>query len=327
MFVDKNLKLMMICLVVSLVGGNAVPGYAGESERRRFQAEYPGANRRLEALLTMVKGTGKLESTAKDRTIVYRVDFAVDGPSRKVVRDALTQFVTSPSGSSVESKRESQSVYCVTPDVAFSLFRKMEDQPYSLSEFEDNGPADSVSIFLDRYLMAPYGVFGIPMSEIMADPSFKVRSVDAISEGGGLYLKVSFDYAPKTIGLRSGWIMVSPQDRWAIVRAECQMGDKPENRLICKVEYGERAGEVRFPKRVSYTLPGSRHSVFEFAEIVTERSAAKDFTLAAFGLPDLGRPGVSRATSSGRYWLFLLAFVALVIAITMRYGASRVRRA
>ena len=325
-FLHRYFELVTACLACLIIGGVAAPARSGEGESRRFREEFPEANSQLAAFFATVQGSGNLESTAGDRTIVYRVDFAVDGNSRKVYLDALTQFVMSPSGPPVESKRESQRVYCIAPDVKFSLFRANKDQPFILSEFGDEGPEESVSIYLDRYLMAPHAIFGISMAKIMADPTFKVRSVDTVREGEEDYLKISFDFAPKTFIFRSGWVVVSPRDGWAIVKADCQMGDKPEKRLVCDVEYGERTGGVRYPKRVSYTLPGPRHSVFEFSKIVAEPTAANEFTLAAHGLPDLTRPAVGGARSSTRYWLFLLAFLALAIAVAMKYGAGRLRR-
>ncbi len=62
---------------------------------------------------------------------------------------------------------------------------------------------------------------------------------------------------------------------------------------------------------------------FEFDNISFDEVPDSEFTLPAFGLPDLGNPDRLVRRDYSFVWMFLVAFLALIIAVGLRYYASR----
>ena len=114
-----------------------------------------------------------------------------------------------------------------------------------------------------------------------------------------------------------------------------------------EVEYEENHDGMALPRKVQYkktykTVKGEKEVVKVDGTVLHDgdvtlipafdlensnsRSCPIAFTLAAFGLPELGKPDAPAARAWNTVWYFLAAFVALGLAVGPRYYASRADR-
>lgn len=71
---------------------------------------------------------------------------------------------------------------------------------------------------------------GVPLQEIGSERGVTVSGVSAVEEGGKTYTKVEFrDWSPPTlvrnvnVRVRDGWIILDPNEAWAIQRYELHL--------------------------------------------------------------------------------------------------------
>ncbi len=150
-----------------------------------------------------------------------------------------------------------------------------------------------------------------------------------------------------TTRIESGWLLVSPEENWVVYQEEVRFtpaGDVAKVHLL-SVEYEGNLSGTPVPKRAQLkstlridndkkemTLEGGRvlHDgdvasidTFEFDNISFDEVPDSEFTLPAFGLPDLGSPDQLVRRDYSFVWMFLVAFFALIIAVGLKYYASR----
>jgi hypothetical protein len=288
--------------------------------RSRVVAEFPTALAKMEARFASASGSGRHViqggiGTSKPETWENDVVFA-RVPGRKMMHSKRVSPAPKPGG-------RVETVRCWNGTHAFVLTRT-QDQPQLLVTYfgtDHSGIDLAFMMNVERYLMASHSVFEVPFSRIWSHPSFKLLEVKGLQEGGREIIRVAYDYHPSNMILRSGWIKVVPEDGWAILEYESQTN--LEGVVVSSVvEYGEKQGEVAIPKRVFVKTGSKSADSFDFEELVLGPVPESRFTLAAFGLPELGLPAPP-PRNVAPYWAFGGAAIALLAALILRRYAAR----
>lgn len=298
---------------------NLAPGIMAQVDlKAKVADELPPALARLKAASKQIRGEGSyVEDWNSGYTERGRFVFAVDGDSRKV---------------SYGVKDVGKNIYSTSPEASFYIRRESAEDPYVVNKF--GGPEEVAGPLkgkLNLFISAPYSICNVPLSEIMADPSFEIAEVSGIEFEGEDCLKIEYDYHNEEDSLASGWVIVSPDEGWAIRAFESRrpLKNRPQARYFGVVEYGDVEGGVPVLHRVQITSSNPPEEVIElsyvFDGIVPGPVPDEEFTLASYGLPDLSTP---RGDSANRtvYWLYGLAALALVVALAMKSWAARLER-
>ena len=128
-----------------------------------------------------------------------------------------------------------------------------------------------------------------------------------------------------------GWILVEPEKKWVL--REYELGHRKQV-IRGLVEYGDPQDGFPLPKRVvikGFPRGSSEPTfiqIFTFEDLRFVDVPDGEFTLAAFGLPELGQPGRSRSRYANRtvFWLLGAALVSLVLAVALKYYSGTSRR-
>ena len=123
----------------------------------------------------------------------------------------------------------------------------------------------------------------------------------------------------------------SPEKKWVL--REYELGYS-KAAIRGQVEYGDIQDGFPVPKRVVVELMDRRSRApvyvhdFTFEDLRLVDPPDREFTLAAFGLPELGQPGPSRSRFANRTVVLLLgaAVASLLVAIVLKYYAGTLRR-
>ena len=119
------------------------------------------------------------------------------------------------------------------------------------------------------------------------------------------------------------WIEFDPEYAWAVRRFEVLMNPDNDVKRSGSVEYSGMNDGRPIVKRVVDSNPMD-YRVVEITEIKFDQKLnAGDFTLSAYGLPEVNqKPGDGRAIPLN-YWLFGFGAIALVLAIIIRLALRK----
>lgn len=196
---------------------------------------------------------------------------------------------------------------------------------------------------LSVFLRAPFAV-PIAMKSLITLPRFSVREVSPVVRDGKQLLRVVFD-APAdppaeprkgavVTGGIEGSLLVSPEEKWVLYAYECRSKNDKIFLYNGTVDYQGSSDGFPIPKRAACRTVMKRPTgesvqteTYDFLEFRFADLPDKDFTLAAFGIPEqvLAPSKVARRGRLG--YLFLgLAVVALAAALFFRIALSRIGR-
>lgn len=306
----------------------ATAGSASENPedlKSRVLREYPLALRSMEDFGRNVHGSGMLTQ-----------DFFLDNPEKHYVWkfkldfsrvDDMKMFTRNWVGESAEGKviRE---VSCRNDKYAFLLKWFREEEPVVRYRGLDMKAAEEdYNQYIGKYIGASHYILNMPISRMISDPSFAIRQVIEVPQNGKKLLRIEYDYQPKDLILRSGWLLVSPEDHWALQEYECALSEKFKGRKIRgSIQYGPPMDGFSIPSSITFLPNGNSRDCFVFDAINRGDTPRREFTLPAFGLPEFDvRPSAGHVPY-GRYLMFALAALALGIAITVKYLEKRSRR-
>jgi len=316
--------LLVISLTTGL-GGGIVLG-DDRSLMDRVRLEYPQALVKLEDIFSTMRGKGvltrKLGSGNDEKTLHWDVEFAKRGDMALVRRTWNAKQFS-------EEQAVIKDVYCKNPDrYVFSLSSSVDNPNLSVTRLgHDVQDFDfRYGVYVKRHAEAAYCVFGFPVRRMMEDASFKITKVSSRVEGDRELLRIDYDYHSKDLILRSGWLEVCPSDGWRIQEYETQLSAEMKGRTIKGVvEYqkDQKTGE-NLPVRSKIDMTDGIIA-FDFQTFsLTPAPEEEEFTLAAFGFPDV-EPSGAEGTSN------LLGFVGagvllLVVAAILKVLASRAQQ-
>ncbi|MDE2507177.1 MAG: hypothetical protein KGM43_08210 [Planctomycetota bacterium] len=121
------------------------------------------------------------------------------------------------------------------------------------------------------------------------------------------------------------WLVVSPDLGWAV--REIGMGEsKNASTMWMELSYEGLHGELPILRRsVMHELQVRRRTVLDIDQLHFGPIPEREFTLAAYGLPDLDKPaGTSSRWSLGFIW-FGAALATLCVALGLKWYSNRLR--
>ena len=227
-------------------------------------------------------------------------------------------------------------VRCCNDDYSFVLKKNAADGKFSVasivnsSEEKFKNEKRRMADQLLRYLGAPFYLEVFRMSPLISAKNFSIRSVSRVRVGTREMLKAEFEVRPsqKILGAVSldGWFTVSPSEAWVLHEYEFAEGDFSVHGSI---EYGGMQAGVPVLRRFTQarTKQGKplNAQTYDFEVIENADVPDQDFTLSAFGLPEVGRP-TGRRSGSAAPWLIAFSVLALAAAVVFKMASARARR-
>jgi len=312
-------------------------GQRGHDSEEQIRAEWlKGVGRLEEPLKNIACQAHGTISGYSDEEYSYRFSarYLVKGDSRLVIYHYDPKHPRPRYGAS--------SVYCLTPSWVFELGQGFAGGPYFIRAYEPDLSRASRRFVradarmkreLDVYVFAAVSICDIPVRELLADPGVKITAIKRPSEGEPGAVEVSFEFTDpnSSPNYKSGVAVLKPSLDWAISRYEIVLRSQPGVReTISGTVLCQRWGptEFVFPKKVeradeTTTPDGKRYwrtAQVEFEDVALRQVSDSDFTLGAFGLPEL--PGPMRCFypfDSLLFWLLVLMAVASGMVLWRKY--------
>jgi hypothetical protein len=287
------LTLSLACLAQ----GNGQTGRpSDESLRNTVRLEYPKALRNLEAFYA--RATGEVLATerrplSKNSSVTTRIHrFASAAPD--VARVTVQRVVE---GS--DQDKWPAAVFCRNKGYSFILRKTPPRAEFALEllakdENDKRQVAAMLLSNLEAYLNAPFSVTYHSVRWLAERPEFSIRSVAETARGAERALSVDFDCPIESFrgGGYEGKLVVLPDKKWVVAQFEYR-AKKRGNIHKGEIEYEGASGGFPIPKRVTHSHfePGGRTpmlvNTYEFKNMRFEALPEKEFTLSAFGLPEV----------------------------------------
>ena len=218
-------------------------------------------------------------------------------------------------------------VYCNGEAGSFMMSRTRESDAWRVNSV--GNPAE-VNAVLDRTIRAsffsPFRIQKIRILDLIKDPSFTFRKITESKEDDQTLLRIDFlvnHHDKRMFPFRNGWFMVSPGQGWLLRRFELATPDYPRDG-DCEISYApvQSPQEIPFPTSVRLRDPWSV-TTWTFDKVVHEEVPAGEFSLTAFGLPDIAKPIAEQTPGRSSRWYFIAAGIGLAAAVCFRFFAIR----
>lgn len=291
--------------------------------RSQVLTEYPPALARLEARYSRIRGAAQrlvhsTDSKGNVRTTASRITIVRDG------NNYLGTEKTDVEAGEEERVRSTNSRY------SFLLRFDPPTQTYVIDNVEGDGNEVAPrfgSYCFDGSFPAAYYAFGRPISELMALPSYKLKSVSEVQEEGRRLIKIAFDFRPANdYPIIPAWILVDPAEGWILRRYEGLFGPRQNLPRRGEVAYTRTSGGELLAKTVKHTK-NLEDDTFEIVDLTFGESVPeRDFTLTAFGLPEVNEPAASRGGITWNYLFLGIGLVLAVVSIGLKILARRLSR-
>lgn len=337
------LSLSRTILVVVLVANHVVATTAtGAVAEEGLAEQYDSHASRLEQALANVRC---------DCTCEQRVEAREAGkePQKKPVvtytaelfgkREALEAVVKNRETEASAGGREL--VVCYSQGECFQLDRPTPEVEFQVREHASSG-AEAATVrkrarmqaneYVAAYLAAATRAFEIPIKKLLERPP---RSVERIERDGRDYVRAVFGF-PDGALYESCEVLLDPELEYAVKEYEYQFNSKPGVRewrrgaVDCKrldngfivpahvhLESGSDNGVSRVERRIDAALDN-----FTFGSV-----GDSQFSLAAFGLPDLSAPAAKRHYPFDRWYFWCLVGASLIAWFYLRKKAPVQKRA
>jgi hypothetical protein len=223
-------------------------------------------------------------------------------------------------------------------DVALERFIDISQQPQDVGEtvFEKTLPTVSPHFYIGHR---------IPLSQILADPRFKILKTSKIFENGRELVRMDYEAIRDPSGIRfvySGWVDLDPARCWCIVRTKgsrdvTRKNGKSAGGGLTEIEYETIDHPSGFPLVKRSTARATNHSYegkernektvnsrvrIDFKWEVNDHVPDSEFTLSAYGLPEPGSEPVKKSPPL-YVWIIPAIGICLVLAIGFRILARR----
>ncbi len=215
------------------------------------------------------------------------------------------------------------------PQVSFIVVSPREGMPFMVDYIEqDYARAFAIARAKSRLATAPYGVYGMTAAEYFRSPGLKIIDVSESDLSGNrvIVVKSHYSYSHNADQIERWGRFVFLRDRcWAL--KEWSAGAEPEDgfRRRTVLEYDGDSKGVPLLKRIDHWrgAGAERNRVDEFVitRIDPRDPSPSDFTLAAFGIPDI-QP--VRHNNSA-YIVVALGVFAIVAGIWLRRRVAAAR--
>ncbi len=351
---------LILSLVVAL--GQAPAAVHPSPLTDQTRSEYLRALGELEATFGTIRGSGRSTSVGVAGQPDQRISKSLVVFAKKpgMFRSSSSHRLTT------RADKESQSPDLATffnRTISISLERRSDTGSYVIVDTAGSDDASRLvtSMGPRSVLACPYTLEGWRISNVLTKPWYTITHVEEVLSGNTKLLKIHYlnslkpgASAPGRLVMKEegGWLLVSPAEKWVLREAVSRLAPGAGQSLVgdrhLSVEYDGTHDGVPIPRRYESKtvarLVGDKQEstdskgrvarngsvmssfVFDFDEFRFDEAPDSDFTFAAFGLPDLGKPKVLAARSSPMPWVFTIAGVALLLAILLRAYAARLRK-
>ncbi len=311
----KKFQFIISSVVLGIFLSYGQRGYSQtNSLKKKIPQDYEPAAKKLEAFYTNIRMRGKIVHWWKENN--QYIEYMANGPllRLKSVYDELGEFV------SVANNKGS-----------FYLIKKNNGNGFQLREagnpdlYQDMAQGIRSSAILP---FAPFCFNNTTIIDFFKHSNDGLKDVITINREGKTFVKVVFEWPTvpnKPMIMNLIWLIFSPDDCWALheyylgavgVRvADCCLITY-ENKLdgiplVKKIERWRVDGEGKHHKELSA----------EVSEILPGSVPGEEFTLAAFGIPEVA-PAVE--THRQRFYYILLGGVLLIgLGFLFRYLDKR----
>lgn len=291
----------------------------------RWRREYPIAAAEWEAAAQGFSAQGRMSFHWLDgsTTTVKALKVAASGDKRLFVWEGKT--FARPGAPPPAEVSEAE---CETEEYMFNLRKNATSSHYII---EGYGPYEEVEdsrfqLWFKRFARNATSYLGTSFLQRMQDPSFVLKSIEAVERGDGEIVRIGYDYENKYV-FESGVVDLDVGKNWAIRRVETNARNKkdaPSAVLKVDVEYEKLDHAKFFPRRMESFLRIAQkdmyeHMIVEYDEVRLGPPPDEAFKLPAFGLPDVPLRPLPRASiftfANPLLWLTLAASVASFILL------------
>lgn len=179
-----------------------------------------------------------------------------------------------------------------------------------------------------------------PLVSMVQQPAFRVIRCRRVTQGGEDLVQVDFDYpnpSDKANPVRGGTLVLDPERFWCwrSIEARAQSGQSPGTIKAKVVELRDTAGSFPVPKLIVADIEyrtqegivkqAHRHE-YDLDEL-TRLPADNEFSLTAFGLPELKGVRWPESSVPLYFWVSLAAILCLALACGLRILRNRAARA
>lgn len=274
----------------------------------------------------------KITGVGQQANQSWDVSFAISGENRKCdIRPSVGagEVTIAQSGQSKEYQRR---VFCMGPRGNFSLgWMTLDDKP-EIKKFAaantDLGPGYEEHAGVP--LRAPISIFRKRLVDLLGDPNFKIGRIEPTTIDGHECSRVSFEWTmlpqeargkpARKLAPLIGSFVTDPGLGYAIRTCEYHSQDKPGLSFTANIEYQTQvaAGEPPLPKRVEIIF-GANHRTMTIEQLTRTTVPESEFTLSAYGLPEMDRPIGEVNRNILAYWLGGAALALIGLAGWLRH--------
>lgn len=266
------------------------------------------------------------DSSNNTKPRLTKCEFMVAGPER---RRAVIEKVNEPT----------IRVGCKNDRYRFQL-RRPEKSPLYLIESIETGRARAdvlpwndldayFVLYAESFINAPIKVEGFVLPEIVTKPDFVCESAEEVDRGGVQLIDVHFRYRhqePGFIPLEDAHVLLDPENGWSVIEYSVENSDVVYNANVTYSEAIVPGAMFRHPIKVVATIRSAgrqkssdvTENEYTLDEITFGAIDDREFTLSAFGLPEVSEKGPP-ARSGARLWTLLTINAAFVLILVGLY--------
>ncbi|HZV04528.1 MAG TPA: hypothetical protein VE999_05515 [Gemmataceae bacterium] len=176
----------------------------------------------------------------------------------------------------------------------------------------------------------------LPLVKFIKQPSVTITAVQGLRRGGKELVQLRYERqqeAPDhSRGTEHGTVLLDPERYWCLCECHSELPVfAPASKIDWLVEYGDDVDGFPILRRTQSTATyrdgkGKLADITEFDKIVHRDIPESEFTLSAFGMPELQLPGEQKPRVLWR-WLIGIGIALGVIAILLRRYVKNKRQA
>ena len=311
----------IVCLCLSWVDPAPSP--------EAFTARYRDAVNELSTRYSNIRGEGLFSETVRldDRSEALR------DRSQRIRFAASTKrlwfSVADVPPRRLPADESGEQLFLVDPPHLYTLTRRNEEAQYSIrnvGRVHEGSFGDYVESIHMRQIRCYASMAGIPTSEMIASPGFRVLGIKRLEDPTLLKVDFSYQPGPPPVRLIGHWVLDTEQ-KWIMREYEYTRADRPAAETFVargSTRY-DVSGDFPLPIETEFHRRFAHHSEaqhFRFDKYELDAGPAALFTLAGYGLGDLAE-APSSGSNGMTFVLIGLAAVVGGLAILLRIVSAR----
>ncbi len=229
------------------------------------------------------------------------------------------------SGQRGEEKVESTVVRGVNSRYGFQLGKTAPDaKQFILVKMEPASDEMRGKLWGDagRHFLYAFTVLGVRLSDLIKYPGFTIKEVRGVQYNGKEMVQLTYDrqYPPeaKVSGPEQGTVILDPEQYWCVQEFRY---DNPLRKGVETVEYAGAIDGFHIIQRCTHKTTNKQYGslifTMEYDKVTPRDIPESEFTLSAFGLPDIPLPSEQKPPTLWR-WLIGIGIGLGAIAFLFR---------